>query len=140
MAVKKLVYYGAIALAILIVLSIVISVVSAILSLAWAAVSAIISLAILLGILYVAYKAGVWLFGGDDGADVATDGYGVGQSSSTSTDETLSAADRLRTQYVEGQITEDEFEERLQRHLESEAVASESLESDPDLDLDLDRR
>ena len=117
---KTALYYGAIALAILIGVSVLVSVVSAILSLAWAIVSGILTLALLVGVAYIAYRAGSWLFGGDD-ASTNADSIGDSWSSSaSSTDVTESPQDRLRRQYVEGQIDEEEFERRLARELETE--------------------
>jgi len=118
---KKALYYGAIALAILIGVSVLVSVVSAILSLAWAIVSGILTLALLVGVAYIAYRAGSWLFGGDD-ASTKADSIGDSWSSSaSSTDVTESPQDRLRRQYVEGQIGEEEFERRLARELETDS-------------------
>ena len=118
---KKALTYAAVALTILIGVSVLVSVVSAILSLAWAVVSGIVTLALLVGVAYVAYRAGSWLFGGDD-ASVDADPLGDSWSSSTSSsDVTESPQDRLRRQYVEGQIGEEEFERRLAREMETES-------------------
>ena len=119
---KKALTYAAIAFAILIGVSVLVSVVSAILSLAWAIVSGIVTLALLVGVAYVAYRAGSWLFGGDD-ASVDADPLGDSWSSSTSSsDVTESPQDRLRRQYVEGQIDEAEFERRLASELEANST------------------
>lgn len=120
---KKALYYAAIAIAVLIGVSIVVSVVSAILSLAWAIASGIVSLAVLAGIVYVAYKAGSWLLSDDDSA--ATDSVRGSRSSSSASlgnGGSESRQDRLRRQYVEGQISEEEFERRIGRELETEGV------------------
>ena len=122
MALKKALYYGAIAVAILIGVSVVVSVVSAILSLAWAIVSGIVSLAVFVGVVYVLYKTGAWLFGGDDGSRSRSDSLGGSRSSSASAssgDTPESRQDRLRRQYVEGQISEAEFERRIASELET---------------------
>ena len=119
---KTALYYGAIALAILIGVSVLVSVVSAILSLAWAIVSGILTLAFLVGVAYVAYRAGSWLFSSDD-SSVNADSIGDSWSSSTSSSDVAeSPQDRLRRQYVEGQIGEEEFERRLARELEAEST------------------
>ena len=119
---KKALTYAAVALTILIGVSVLVSVVSAILSLAWAVVSGIVTLALLVGVAYVAYRAGSWLFGGDD-ASVDADPLGDSWSSSTSSsDVTESPQDRLRRQYVEGQIDEAEFERRLASELEANST------------------
>ncbi len=130
MALKKALYYGAIAVGILIAVSLVVSVVSAILSLAWAVISGIVSLAVLAGVVYVAYKAGSWMFGGSDDA-YGTDSIGSSRSSSTSADGPQDRQDRLRRQYVEGQISETEFEARIARELETEEL--------DDIDRELER-
>jgi hypothetical protein len=119
---KKALYYAAIAIAVLIGVSIVVSVVSAILGLVSAIVSGIVSLAVLAGLVYVAYRAGSWLLG-DDGDSIG--------SSSTSVDTGTSRQDRLRQQYVEGQISEAEFEQRIGEELETEEL--------DDIDRELER-
>ncbi|WP_280585942.1 hypothetical protein [Halorubrum sp. Boch-26] len=134
---KKALYYGAIAMAILIGVSVVVSVVSAILSLVWAVVSGVVSLAVLAGVVYVLYKTGAWLFGGDDASYSATDSLGKSRSSSASSsassaaDASDSRQDRLRRQYVEGQISEAEFERRIGEELETEEL--------DDIDRELER-
>ena len=128
---KTAVYYAAIALAILVGVSVLVSIVSAIVSLAWTIVSGVVSLAFLVGVVYVAYRVGSWLFGGDDSSDETTS-LGDSLSASTSpTDVAESPQDRLRRQYVEGQIDETEFERRLARELETNAT--------DDIDRELER-
>ncbi|TKX68619.1 hypothetical protein [Halorubrum sp. GN11GM_10-3_MGM] len=126
---KKALYYAAIAIAVFIGVSIVVSVVSALLSLAWAIVSGIISLAVLAGLVYVAYKVGSWLLSDDDAGGDALDS--LGSSPPTSADAGTSRQDRLRQQYVEGQISEAEFERRIAEELETEEV--------DDIDRELER-
>ncbi|OTF02726.1 hypothetical protein [Halorubrum sp. SD612] len=128
---KKALYYAAIAIAVLVGVSVVVSVVSAILGLVSAVVSGIVSLAVLAGIVYVAYKAGSWLLG--DGEDsIGTDSLdSIGSGSSTSVGTSSSRQDRLREQYVEGRISEDEFERRIGEELETEAL--------DDIDRELER-
>ena len=131
MALKKVLYYGAIGIGILIAVSVVVSIVSTLLSLAWAVVTGAVSLAILLGIVYVAYKAGSWIFGSDSTTDTIGTGRGSYSSTSSSSSDSASRQDRLRQQYVEGQISEAEFEQRIARELESEDV--------DDIDRELER-
>jgi len=133
MALKKALYYGAIALAVFIGVSVVVSVVWWFLSLVWAIVSGIVSLAVFAGVVYVLYKAGAWLFGGDDTDYSASDSLGRSRSSSASStdDPAESRQDRLRRQYVEGQISEAEFERRIASELETEAP--------DDIDRELER-
>jgi hypothetical protein len=113
----KALYYGAIALAVLIGISVVLSVISAIIGLATAVISGIVTLAVLVGIAYAAFKTGAWFFGSDD--DASLDSIGSG---STDIDAGNSRQDRLRQQYVEGQISEAEFERRIGEELETEEV------------------
>ncbi|WP_435074815.1 hypothetical protein [Halorubrum sp. HHNYT27] len=116
---KKALYYAVIALAVLIGVSVLVSAVSAILSIAWAVLTGVVTLAVLAGLVYVAYRVGAWVFGGDD-ASVDADSVGAAWSSSTGS-ASESRQDRLRRQYVEGQIGEEEFERRIASELEAEA-------------------
>jgi len=117
---KKALYYGAIALAILVGVSVVLSVISAIIGLATAVISGIVTLAVLAGLGYAAYKVGSWLLGDDDAPSI--DSVGTGSAPSTSADAADSRQDRLRQQYVEGQISEAEFERRIADELETEEL------------------
>ncbi|MDB2224526.1 hypothetical protein PM076_13030 [Halorubrum ezzemoulense] len=117
---KQALYYAAIAIAVLIGVGIVVSVVSALVSLVWTIVSGVVSLAVLAGLVYVAYKAGSWLLG--EGGSPSLDSIGSESASSTSVDAGSSRQDRLRKQYVEGQISEAEFERRIGEELETEEV------------------
>ena len=104
-------------------MSVVISVVSTLVSWTIALAVGAVQLALLLGLVYLAYKAGSWIFGGSDDA-YATDSIGGSRSapsaSTSAGSDSQSRQDRLRQQYVEGQISEAEFEERIARELESE--------------------
>jgi len=126
---KKALYYGAIALAILVGVSVVLSVISAIIGLVTAVISGIVTLAVLAGLVYVAYKAGSWLLGDDDSPSI--DSVGSVSAPSTSVDAADSRQDRLRQQYVEGQISEAEFERRIADELETEEL--------DDIDRELER-
>jgi len=123
MALKKALYYGVIAVAILIAVSVVVSIVSTILSLAWAVVSAAVSLAILAGLVYAVYKIGSWFLGGDDGAS-STGEFGTSRTG-VSTGASTNPQEKLRRDYVEGRISEAEFEERIGRELETESIDRE---------------
>lgn len=118
---KKVLYYAAIAIALLFVVGIAVSVLLSILALLRLAVYGVV----LIGLAYGLYKAGSWLLGGNDDT-YATDSIGSprssssSSSSSTATDGPQDRQDRLRQQYVDGQIGEAEFEERIARELETE--------------------
>jgi len=126
---KQALSYAAIAIAVALGVSVAVSVVSAILSLVGAIVSGIVSLAVLAGLGYLAYKVGSWLLGDDDAGSL--DSIGGGTTASTSGDAADSRQDRLRQQYVEGQISESEFERRIADELETEAL--------DDIDRELER-
>ena len=113
---KKALYYAAIAIAILLVVGMAVSVLLSILALLRLAVYG----AVLIGLAYGLYKAGSWLRGSDD--THATDSIRSPRSSSSSVSGggSQDRQDRLRQQYVEGQISEAEFEERIARELETE--------------------
>jgi len=129
---KKALYYGAVALAVLIGVSVLVSVVSAILSIAWAVISGVVTLAVLAGLAYVAYRAGSWFLGGDDQpANSDSTGGSWSNSSTASGDASESRQERLRRQYVEGQIGEAEFERRIASELETEEL--------DDIDRELER-
>ena len=124
MPLSRLVYYGAIGMGILIAVSIVITVVSTILSGILTILSAAVSLAVLVGIVYVAYRLGTWLFGGSEAGTGPLDGYGRKGSESTP-ENTDDSQQRLRQQYIDGQIGEAEFERRIERELETESISRE---------------
>jgi nucleosome binding factor SPN SPT16 subunit len=117
---KQALYYAAIALAVLIGVGAVVSVVLTIVSVLSTLITAAVALAVLAGLGYAGYKAGSWLLGGDDASSL--DSVGGAAGSSTATDTAESRQDRLRRQYVEGQISEAEFERRIADELETEDV------------------
>jgi len=120
MAWKKALYYGAIAVAILIAVSIIVSIVSALLSLAWTVLSAAVSLAILAALAYGLYKIGSWFLGGDSGSSAGE----FGTSRTSSVDNVSSdPQEKLRRDYVEGRISEEEFERRIGEELETESLS-----------------
>ncbi|GAB6879110.1 hypothetical protein JCM17823_13840 [Halorubrum gandharaense] len=142
MALKKALYYGAIGIAILVAVSIIVSVVSAVLSLAWAIVSGIISLAVLLGLVYVAYRVGAWIFGGSGDGSTTDGGRSAGRFGSEPADESEEPADpeeRLRQEYVEGRISEEEFERRIGDHLDSGVTDAGDRSDDVSVERELDR-
>ncbi len=116
MALKKALYYGAIGIGILIAVSVAIAVVNWTITLLTAA----IQLAVLLGSVYAFYKIASWILGssGSETHRIGPNSH-PSNSSSTSTD-SRDRQDRLRQQYVEGQLSEEEFEQRIARELENE--------------------
>jgi len=79
-----------------------------------------IRLAVLAGLVYVAYKAGSWLLGDDNAPSIDSLERSRGSTSASAGDTSESRQDRLRRQYVEGQISEAEFERRIASELETE--------------------
>ena len=114
---KQALYYAAIALAVLIALSVVGTAVSVVLGVTFWVLTWALRLAVLAGLGYVVYKAGSWLLGGDDATS-----FDPVSSESSSVDAGTSRQDRLRQQYVEGQISEAEFERRIGEELETEEL------------------
>ena len=120
---KQALYYGSIAIAVLIALSVIATIISVVLGVTFWVLTWAIRLAVLAGLGYVAYKAGSWLLSDDSPSS--------GSIGSESTDAGRSRQDRLRQQYVEGQISEAEFERRIGEELETEHV--------DDIDRELER-
>ncbi|OYR41773.1 MULTISPECIES: hypothetical protein [unclassified Halorubrum] len=125
---KKALYYGAIAIGVLIALSVVGTIISVVLGVTFWVLTWAIRLAVLAGLGYAAYKAGSWLLSDDDAGSFDSIGS---VSSSSSTDAGSNRQDRLRQQYVEGQISEAEFERRIASELETEEL--------DDIDRELER-
>jgi len=108
---KRALYYGAIATAILVALFAISTVVSVLIGVTLWAISWAINLAVAAAVVYAVYKVGSWLLSDDDASPSASvDG------------EPESRRDRLRRQYVEGQIDEEEFERRIASELETEEL------------------
>jgi len=137
---KKALYYGAIGVAVFVGISVLVSAVWWFLSLLWAIATGIVSLAVFVGVVYALYKTGTWLFGGDDADRSASDSLGGSRSSpmSSTGSDGESRQDRLRQQYVEGQISEAEFERRIGEELESEDLDDVDREL-ADIDRELER-
>lgn len=105
---------GALLLA-FVVLSVIAAVVSIVLSIVATAVAAVVTLAIL-AVVVLAVVGLVSLFR-DDGATVDAE-YASGRSDRST--EREAPADQLRSQYVDGTLSEDEFERELDRLLEDD--------------------
>ena len=103
----SILYYAAVAIGVLIAVGVVVAVVSALLSL----LRLLVLAALLIGIVYAAYRLGSWL-SSDDGGSVT--------APSTPAERSGGRQDRLRRQYVDGEIDEATFERRIERELEAE--------------------
>jgi len=148
MDLAKALTYGALGVGILIVVGAVVSVVTTLLGLAWTVVSSAVSLAILLGVLYVAYVVGSFLFGGSGDADrdavgrTASSRAGERSPTSRTGESSESDADpeeRLRERYVAGEIDEAEFERRLEESMSTDVTGSSDRSGDVDVERELDR-
>ncbi|MFC6887641.1 hypothetical protein [Halorubrum trueperi] len=130
---KKALYYAAIAIAVLLAVSVIGTLLSIAVGVTLWAVGWLVNIAVVAAALYLAYKAGTWLLSGDDGG-ATIDSIGGSRSSSSASPGNgglESRQDRLRRQYVEGQITEEEFERRIASELETEEL--------DDIDRELER-
>ena len=112
-----------VALLALIVLGVVATVVSIVLSIVATVVAAVVTMAILAVFVLAVVGLGSLLWGDD--ADT-----GVTGDPPTRSAETAAPADRLRSRYVDGELSEAEFERELDRLLEADGGADR---------LDLDR-
>ncbi|ACM55971.1 SHOCT domain-containing protein [Halorubrum lacusprofundi] len=128
---KRTLYYAAIAIAVLIALSVVGTIISLAIGVTVWMVTWAIRLAVLAGLVYVAYKAGSWLLGDDNAPSIDSLERSRGSTSASAGDTSESRQDRLRRQYVEGQISEAEFERRIASELETEEF--------DDIDRELER-
>ena len=118
MALKKVAWYGALAIGILVLISVAISIITTVLSLVWALVTTAISLLVIAAIIYGIYKGASWFLSDDDSGSY-TDSISGGRQSSDDPVETL------RDKYVNGEISEEEFERRLDLELDVESKSRE---------------
>lgn len=99
---------GALALGALLVLRVAVSVTLSILGLLWAIIMTTVTLLAIGGLLYGGYKLFSWAQGSQ--SSPASDSSG-GQTS------TADRVERLKERYARGDLSEDEFERRLDREL-----------------------
>jgi hypothetical protein len=128
MSIGKLVLYLVGALLALAVASAVVSAVFAALALVWFLVRAAVTLLVLGGAGYGAYKLYQLVAGGSSQPTAGGSGLSTGRSGtfstgqystgSQSTDQGESRLDDLKQQYADGQISEAEFERRIERELD----------------------
>lgn len=123
MALKKALWYGALAIGVLILISVAVSLITTVLSLVWALVTTAISLLVLAAIVYGIYKGVTWLTSGSGSRRRSQGEFGTSTATSTTTTSvggsTEDRLDRLREQYVNGEITEAEFERRIDAELDT---------------------
>lgn len=116
---------GALLLA-FVVLSAIAAVVSIVLSIVATVVAAVVTLAIL-AVFVLAAVGFASLFWGGDETPVDTD-YAADRSGRSTENE--DPADRLRSRYVDGTLSEDEFERELDRLLEDDRGRADELGRD----------
>ena len=122
---KKALYYAAIIVGLLIAVSVVGTLISIAVGITLWAVSWAINLAIVAAVIYGGYKLASWVL--SSGSSTSVPGRSGSEPSSSSTASGGSGSpqdrqDRLRQQYVEGQISEAEFERRIANELETEGL------------------
>jgi hypothetical protein len=108
----KVLLYGAVALGILVFLQFVVSLVFGILSLLWTVVTTAVTLLAIGGLLYGAYKLLSWARDTE-----SSDPVDEWDDTSTGT-EPADRVDALKKRYTDGELSEAEFERRLERELD----------------------
>lgn len=101
MALRKALKISAIAIGLLIVLGVAVSLVLTVIGLIWAVVTAVATLLVVGGLTYAAVKGYRWLGSGDSDDEPTADTV------------TTDPIDRHVERYVDGRLTEDELERRL---------------------------
>jgi hypothetical protein len=116
----KLVLYAVGALVFLAVATVVLRTVLWAISLAVTMIQIAAVLAIVGGIGYVGYKLYSLVSGGSSTSEPtsSTDEFSMSDIGSSTSTSTRSSGDDLRQQYLNGEITEEEFERRLERELD----------------------
>lgn len=115
----KLLGYGVLALVALVMLQVVVSFVFGLLDLLWTVVTTAVALLAVGGVLYVGYRALSW----------ARDSEPVGDSTPVETSPPDDRVERLKQQYADGKLSEDELEQRLNRELGGPNI--DGLDSEP---------
>lgn len=132
MALRTLTKYALIGLGLLVAVSAAISVVGMVLSAVWMALVGVAALVGLAVLGYVGYRVARWATGDDGSAAETVPDTDLGRSTTAETPD--DPVDRLQRQYAEGELTEAEFERKLER-------AMDERETDPiDRELERERR
>jgi hypothetical protein len=109
----KVLLYGAVALGMVVLLQFVVSLVFGLLSLLWTVVTTAVTLLALGGLLYGGYKLLSWIRG--TGTE-SSDSVGEWDDDAPET-EPADRVDALKERYTDGELSEDEFERRLEQEL-----------------------
>jgi hypothetical protein len=104
---RKLLAYGVLALGALILLQFVVSLVFDVLSLLWSVVTMAVTLLVIAGLLYAGYRLLSWSRGSESASG----------SDPVETSTPDDRVERLKQQYADGKLSEDELEQRLDREL-----------------------
>lgn len=119
MNLRRVGLYAALGIGLLLVVRLVVSTVLAIVGFVWAAVTTAVTLLVLAGLAYGLYRGIRWLRDGGSDARSATarsvDASSIGADDAVDTDDPV---DRVTDRYVEGGLSEDELERRLERALD----------------------
>jgi len=108
---RKPLVYGALALGVLLVLRVAVSLLFGVLGFLWAIVTTAVAVLALGGLLYGGYK-------------VLSRVRGTGSASDSGTSSPESRVERLKERYANGELSEDEFERRLDREFGGPRVDS----------------
>lgn len=115
MALRNTTYYAALLTGLLVLIGIGLSVLSALLGFVWSLVTTLPSLLVIGALCYAGVKIALWLRSGSDDSTESVDAPSAPGSS----------VDRLTERYVDGDLSEAEFERRIELELETEHLDEE---------------
>lgn len=118
MSTGKILLYAIAGLVILAVVSVVVSAVVAAVAFLWWLARMLAMLAVLGAVGYVGYRLYGLVSGGSKSTRTSTSGLSIPETGTSSNAGSQSTRDRLEQQYLNGEITEEEFERRLERELD----------------------
>jgi len=117
MSTGKILLYAIAGLVILAVVSVVISAVIAAVTFLWWLARILAMLAVLGAVGYAGYKLYGLVSSGSKSTQASRGGFSMSETGTSSNAGSRSTRDRLEQQYLNGEITEEEFERRLEREL-----------------------
>lgn len=118
MALRNTTYYAALLIGLLVLIGIGLSVLSALLGFVWSLVTTLASLLVIGALWYAGVKIALWLRSGSDDSTESVD-------APSAPSDPGSSVDRLTERYVDGDLSEAEFERRIERELETDRLDEE---------------
>lgn len=118
MALRNTTYYAALLIGLLVLIGIGLSVLSALLGFVWSLVTTLASLLVIGALWYAGVKIALWLRSGSDDSTESVDAPSAPSAPGSS-------VDRLTERYVDGDLSEAEFERRIERELETDRLDEE---------------